>query len=97
MKEKEFIELLAAKSGLGVQVCANVVHEYNKAVREVLKEHGELTINSMGKYVYQQKPAREVRNPGTGQMVMSGPKTVVKWQPNKKFKDEMAGETPKKK
>ena len=90
MKEKEFIELLAQKSGLGVKMCATIVQGYNETVREVLKAHGELTINSMGKYVYQEKPERQVRNPGTGEMVTAAAKTVVKWQPNKKFKDAMA-------
>ena len=90
MKEKEFIELLAQKSGLDIKMCATIVQGYNETVREVLKEHGELTINAMGKYVYQELPERQVRNPGTGEMVMSKPKTVAKWLPNKKFKDEMA-------
>ena len=95
MKEKEFIQLLAEKSNLDVKMCETIVHGYNETVREVLKKHGELTINSMGKYIYQVLPEREVRNPATGEKMMAKPKVVAKWQPNKKFKDEMGG-VPKK-
>ena len=90
MKEREFLQLLAQKTETDLKAVTQLVNAYHDGLKEVLKTSGELTINSMGKYVYQQLPERQVRNPGTGEMVTAAPKTAIKWLPNKKFKEDMS-------
>ena len=91
MKEKELLEKLAERWGIAPKAAANFLNDYHAEVKDALKTHGEVTINCMGKYVLQHRPERDVRNPATGQMVRAAAKTVAKWVPNKKFKDEMFG------
>ncbi|MCL2587277.1 MAG: HU family DNA-binding protein [Firmicutes bacterium] len=91
MREKEFIEKLAEKWEVTKKEAEAFMDAYHALVKEVLKKNGELTLNDMGKYVLQNRPAREARNPMTGETVKVPAKTVAKWRPNKKFKDEVFG------
>ena len=98
MKEKEFLELLSQKWEMTPKVAAGFIAGYHESLIEVLKSNGEVTINAVGKYKLQHKPEREARNPVTGMTVKVPAKTVVKFSPNKKLKDEMMGvKVPKKK
>jgi len=89
MKQKEFVEKLAERSETPAKVVEAFMEHYNGLMKEVLKSHGEVTINEMGKFVLQNKPARTAKNPMTGETVQVPAKTVAKWKPNKKFKDAM--------
>ena len=98
MKEKEFVDQLAQKWGVDKKQATAMLSGYTEVVGKTLLEHGEVTLNAMGKFVLQAKPAREARNPMTGDTVKVPAKTVAKWRPNKKFKDEvLAKAKPKKK
>ena len=91
MREKEFVEKLAEKWGITKKEAEARMDEYHETIKEVLKAGGQLTLNDMGKFVVQERPAREARNPMTGETVKVPAKTVAKWRPNKKFKDEVLG------
>lgn len=97
MKEKELLEKLASKWGIPAKAAKVFVDDYHAEIQDALKKNGEVTLNDMGKYVVQNKPAREARNPMTGETVKVPAKTVAKWRPNKKFKDSVLAGTPKKK
>ena len=89
MREKEFVEKLAEKWDISKKEAQGRFDDFNAVLSAMLLEHGQVTMNAMGKYVLQAKPAREARNPMTGETVKVPAKTVAKWQPNKKFKDEV--------
>jgi len=97
MNEKDFIDKMAEKRGITKKEAKELIDDYNSLKKEALLEAGTLTINDMGKYILQEKPAREARNPMTGETVKVPAKTVVKWRPNKKFKDEVLAKPKKKK
>lgn len=97
MKEKEFLEKFAAKRGITKKEAEAILDDLNALEKEVLKKEGELVLNDMGKYVVIDKPARMARNPMTGQEVKVPAKKVVKWRPNKKFKEEVLGAAAPKK
>ena len=88
MKEKEFLELLATKFEMQPKIAANFIASYHEVLKEALKSHGEVT-TAIGKYKLNHKPAGEARNPFSGETVSVPAKTVVKFAPNKKLKDEM--------
>jgi len=89
MREKEFVEKLAAKWDITKKEAEERLDVVFATLKEALKAVGELTLNDFGKFIVQQKPAREARNPMTGETVKVPAKTVAKWRPNKKFKDEV--------
>jgi len=95
MKEKEFVAKLAEKWGISQKEAQQRVDDVYSTKKEVIRECGELTINDMGKWIVQERPARTARNPMTGEEVKVPAKTVAKWRPNKKFKDEVFGEGKK--
>lgn len=100
MKEKELLEQLAEKRGVSKKEAEAWLDDYNLIVKGALKKGEEVVLNDMGKFIVQNKPAREARNPMTGATVKVPAKTVAKWRPNKKFKDEVlatpAGKSKKK-
>ena len=98
MKEKELLDQLAQKWGVSTKQAADFLGDFTDAFCKALLEHGEITLKALGKFVLQAKPAREARNPMTGEMVKVPAKTVAKWRPNKGFKDDVLAKVkPKKK
>ena len=95
MREKELLAQLAEKRGISIKEAESILDDYNAIVKNALKKGEEVVLNDMGKFVVQARPAREARNPMTGQTVKVPAKTVAKWKPNKKFKDEVFGEDNK--
>ena len=97
MKEKEFVEKLAEKRQITKKEAQELVDDVIGMMKEIMKTGEELVFNGMGKFFVQNRPAREARNPMTGETVKVPAKTVAKWRPNKKFKDEVFGAAPAKK
>ena len=89
MKEKEFVELLAERWESTPKKAAEQLEEFFALFKKEFKANGELTFNAIGKFILQDKPAREAKNPMTGETVKVPAKVVAKWRPNKKFKDEV--------
>jgi len=89
MREKEFVDKLAAKRDISKKEAESIVEDFGIILSEGLLAVGQVVFNDLGKFVLQAKPAREARNPMTGETVKVPAKTVAKWQPNKKFKDEV--------
>ena len=96
MKEKELLEKLAEKRGVSKKEAEQWLDDYTEIIKTALKGGEEVVLNDMGKYIVQNKPAREARNPMTGEMVKVPAKSVAKWRPNKKFKDEVLAAPAKK-
>ena len=91
MKEKEFVEKLAERMDITKKAAEEMLSHVTTLMRETMKTGEEIVFNTMGKFFVQAKPAREARNPMTGETVKVPAKTVAKWRPNKKFKDEVFG------
>jgi len=93
MKNKEFIEILAAKHDLQKKQAEAIVETFWETILTTIKKGDEVALN-YGKFILQKKPAREARNPITGATVKVPAKIVPKFRPNKKFKDEAMGVKP---
>jgi nucleoid DNA-binding protein len=89
----ELFNNIAEATGLSRKQVAAVFDVLTTEVEKAVKGPGQFTLPGLMKIVVQHKPAmpaREVRNPATGEMVMAAPKparNVVKVRPLKALKD----------
>ena len=95
--KSEIMNQIAETTGLSKKEVAAVFESLTAEIeKQIGKKGGEFTIPGLCKIVCQHKPAmpkREVRNPGTGEMVWAKPKParkVVKIRPLKGLKDMVA-------
>lgn len=65
MTKAEFVDKLAAKSGLTKRDAADVVDAFVEVITDSLKEGEEVQFTGFGKFYVQKRDAREGRNPQT--------------------------------
>ena len=65
MTKAEFVDRLAAKSGLTKKDAAGVVDAFVEVVSEALKKGDEVQFTGFGKFYCQARPARQGINPQT--------------------------------
>lgn len=61
-----------------------------KVLQEGLESGQVVSLKGFGKFVLQRKPARQGRNPSTGESIQIEEKTVVKFKPTNSFKEKVA-------
>lgn len=88
MKKVEFIEKLAEKLQLPKKQTTEIVNEFWSLILTTIKK-GDEVVTDYGKFILKKKPAREGRNPLTGETVKIAAKIVPQFKPNKKMKDEV--------
>lgn len=88
MKRAEFTEQLATKSSLTKKAAEEIIDNFWEIVLGAVKK-GDEVVFTYGKFLLKKKPAREGRNPLTGESVKIAAKVVPQFKPNKKFKDEV--------
>jgi len=88
MNKKELVSALAEQSGCTAAVAADVLDGFIEVVTNEMKEDGaKIVIPGFGQFVSKHRPSREVRNPSTGQMMMSKAKTAASFKPAAALKD----------
>jgi len=89
----ELFNNIAEATGLNKKQVGAVFDALTAEIEKAVQNAGQFTMPGLLKIVVQHKPAmpaREVRNPATGEMVMAAPKparNVVKVRPLKALKD----------
>jgi len=89
MKKAEFVEILANKHEMPKKAMDGIVDSIFELVVKVIKK-GDEVVFPYGKFVLKKKPAREGRNPLTGDTIKVPAKVVPQFKPAKRFKDEVA-------
>ena len=89
MKAKEFVEILAQKHDTSIKEMQSIVDNYWDLIVSTIKK-GDEVVQSHGKFILKKRPAREGRNPITGETVKIPAKVVPTFRPNKKLKDSVA-------
>ncbi len=67
MSKSEFVDKVAAESGLSKKDAASAVDAVLKTIEGELKSGGEVTFTGFGKFHVAERGAREGRNPRTGE------------------------------
>jgi nucleoid DNA-binding protein len=91
MNKQQLVESLADKSGVYRKQAEAVLEALGEAVQEALAAGEEVTLPGVGKFKPAVRPARQQRNPKTGEAMQVPEKTVVKFVQAKKLKDAAAG------
>ena len=87
MTKAEFVEKLAAKSGLTKKDAASVVDAFVDVVTESLKNGEEIQFTGFGKFYVQQREAREGINPQTRAKITIPGGAVPKFSPGTALKN----------
>lgn len=87
MTKLEFIEAIAAKSGLTKADSARAVEAFQSVVTETLKKGDKVTLTGFGVFSVSKRAARNGRNPRTGEVVKIAASKSVKFKTGSKLKD----------
>lgn len=87
MTKQELIEKLAGKEGMPKTKGEEIVNFIIDEITKSMIKGDEVVITGFGKFVVVRKPARQGRNPKTGETVQIPAKVVPKFRPGKALKE----------
>lgn len=87
----DLAERLAEAHGLTKTQAKSVVEDVLKGIAEAAAKGEEISLNGFGKFKVQDKPAREGRNPSTGEKIKIAASKKLVFQPAKALKDVVNG------
>ncbi len=91
MKKAEFIDAVAAKTGLSKKDTASALDAMLETIEEALVAKKSVSFIGFGTFSTAERKARTARVPGTGEEVKVPATTAVKFKVGKKLKDAVAG------
>ena len=87
MTKLEFIEAIAAKSGLTKADSSRAVEAFMSVVTDTLKKGNKVTLTGFGVFSVSKREARNGRNPRTGEVVKIAASKSVKFKTGSKLKE----------
>ena len=89
MNKKELVSALAAQTGASQADCGEMLNAFCEVVTNEMKQGDgtKVVIPGFGQFVAKHRPSREMRNPATGQTMMSKAKTTASFKPAAALKD----------
>ena len=89
MNKKKLVGALAEKSGCTQAQAGDMLNAFCEVVTSEMKkgEGTKIVIPGFGQFVAKHRPSREMRNPSTGQKMMSKAKTSASFKPAAALKD----------
>jgi len=91
MKQAEFIQALSEKIDQNKKDTKAFIDAFIELIVTTVKSGDEVALPDLGKFLIKKSPAREGRNPMTGETVKIPAKTTPKFRPSKKFKEALLG------
>ena len=89
MTKKELIQVVAENAGITQIEVNKVLSEIGKTIIDECRNGGEVTLPEIGKFSKKHRSSRKVRNPRTGETMMSKAKNVPVFKAASKFKDAL--------
>ena len=89
MNKTELIAAIAAKADLSKKDAEKAVKAFTDAVAEELAKGGKVQLVGFGNFEVSERPAREGRNPRTGETMTIAASKTPKFKPGKALKDEI--------
>lgn len=90
MKKSDFVDAIAAKSGLSKKDAHKVIDAALETITEALQKGDDVAFIGFGTFTTAQRAAREARVPGTDRVVKVPATRVVKFKVGKKLKEAVA-------
>ena len=87
MNKSELIKSIAAKAELSQKQAGAALSALTSTITEALKEGSTVTLMGFGTFEVKNRPAREGRNPATGEKVMIPAAKVPGFRAGKGLKD----------
>ena len=90
MKKAEIVERVAGEAGITKQAAQAAVGSVFDAIAEALARDEDVSIVGFGRFTRKDRPAREGRNPRTGERIAIGPSAGVSFKAGKPLKDSLS-------
>ncbi len=87
MNKKELVGALADQCGCTQAQAGEFVNAFCDTVVSELKKGNGVALPGFGQFVAKHRPSRQMRNPATGEMMMSKAKTSAQFKPSVGLKD----------
>ena len=97
MKQTDFILAFSEEIQKTKKETKEIIDKFIALIAKVVKKGDEVALPELGKFLLKKSPAREGRNPMTGETVKIAAKVTPKFRPSKKFKEALLGTPAKKK
>jgi DNA-binding protein HU-beta len=91
MKTTDLIEQVAAKTGLEKVQAKKAVEAVIAGIVDAAKNGDEINLLGFGKFKVKDSPARQGRNPATGESIEIAASRKLGFSPAKQVKDALAG------
>lgn len=91
MTKAEFVDQVAANSGLSKKDAADAVDAVLATIEDALKRGSEVTFSGFGKFHVAERGAREGRNPSTGEKIHIPASRVPRFTPGSGLKRAVKG------
>ena len=89
MNKTELIAAVAEKAEISKKDAEKAVKAFTDAVAEELAKGGKVQLVGFGNFEVSERPAREGRNPRTGETMPIAASKTPKFKPGKALKDEI--------
>ena len=89
MNKTELIAAVAEKAEISKKDAEQAVKAFTDAVAEELAKGGKVQLVGFGNFEVSERPAREGRNPRTGETMTIDASKTPKFKPGKALKDEI--------
>jgi DNA-binding protein HU-beta len=91
MKTADLIEQVAAKAGIDRSAAKEAVEAMLAGIIDAARQGDEINLIGFGKFKVRNSPARQGRNPGTGETIEIAASRKLGFAPAKQVKDTLAG------
>lgn len=89
MNKKDIVERVAAEAGIAKQAAEAAVGTVFVAMAEALARGEDVSVAGFGRFARKDRPARDGRNPRTGERIAIGPSSGVSFRAGKALKDAL--------
>lgn len=86
MSKQQLVEMIAEKAGLTKADAARALDATMESISEALKKGEKVSLVGFGTFATSERPAREGRNPRTGETVKIAARTAVTFKAGSKLK-----------
>lgn len=91
MKKSDIVERVADEAGMSKQAAEAAVGAVFASIADALARGEDVIVTGFGRFARNDRPAREGRNPRTGERIAIGPSAGVSFKAGKTLKDALNG------